>query len=183
MRRRYLWIVIGILSFAALFRVAVVHWLPNDTPGDGIVYAQMARNVLEQHVYSHASQPPFPPSLIRLPGYPLFLAGIYAVFGHGNNTAVRIAQVIIDTATCALIAVIAFLWVPREERKITAAVGALLLAAICPFTVIYVSTILTEVITSFLAVLMCLMATLAFQARDRTIACEMPRVRRVTRNR
>jgi hypothetical protein len=156
-----------LLVIAFGFRLFIALRLPNDTPDDGRVYAQIARNVLEQHVYSHASQPPFAASFIRLPGYPLFLAGLYVVFGHGNNTAVRIAQAFIDTATCALVALIAFLWVPSEPRKVSAALGALLLAAICPFTTIYVSTILTEVITSFLAVSMCLLATLAFQSTSR----------------
>jgi len=170
-RRRRVWFACALLLVVAFgFRLFIALRLPNDTPDDGRVYAQIARNVLDRHVYSHDSQPPFAPSLIRLPGYPLFLAGLYAVFGHDNNTAVRIAQAIIDTATCALVAVVAFLWVPREERKTTAAIAALSLAAICPFTAVYVSTILTEVITSFLAVLMCLLATLAFQARGRTRA-------------
>jgi hypothetical protein len=167
-RRRRLWFACALLLVIAFgFRLFIALRLPNDNPDDGRVYAQIARNVLEQHVYSHASQPPYAPSFIRLPGYPLFLAGLYVVFGHENNTAVRIAQVIIDTATCALVALIAFLWVPYERRKVSAALGALLLAAICPFTTIYVSTILTEVITSFLAVSMCLLATLAFQSTSR----------------
>jgi len=167
-RRRRFWLACALLLVTAFgFRLFVALRLPNDTPDDGRVYAQIARNVLEQHVYSHDSQPPFAPSLIRLPGYPLFLAGLYAVFGHANNTAVRIAQALIDTATCALIALMAFLWAPDKQRKGAAALGALFLAAVCPFTTIYVSTILTEVITSFLAVAMCLLATLAFQATNR----------------
>src|SRR6476469_9167483 len=93
------WIVfLAILILAAAFRISVAHWLPNDSPDDGKTYAQIARNVLEQHVYSHETEAPYDPSLIRLPGYPLFLASIYAVFGHGDNTAVRIAQALIDTA-------------------------------------------------------------------------------------
>ncbi|HBB87469.1 MAG TPA: hypothetical protein DC047_07635, partial [Blastocatellia bacterium] len=99
-----------LLTAAFCFRVMVARFLPNDAPFDGKVYAQIARNVLEQHVYSHAVEPPYDPSLIRLPGYPLFLAGIYAVFGHGDNTAVRIAQALIDTVSCALIALLAFYW-------------------------------------------------------------------------
>ena len=76
----------GILTFALLltaafcFRVSVARLLPNDEPGDSKIYTQIARNVLEQHVYSHATEPPFEPSLIRLPGYPLFLAGILRRF-------------------------------------------------------------------------------------------------------
>jgi len=158
------WLLIGaLLLVAAAFRVAVAHWWPNDAPDDGRVYAQMARNVLEQHLFSHDSQPPYSPSLIRLPGYPGFLAGIYSVFGHTNNGAVRIIQALIDTATCALIALLAFFWQPDEKKKRTTAIAALALAAVCPFTTIYTATILTEVLTNFLMVAMFVAVTIAFK--------------------
>ena len=156
-------ILVGFLLLACAFRIAVAHWLPNDAPDDGRVYAQMARNVLEQHVYSHDAQPPFEPSLIRLPGYPLFLAGVYSIFGHTNNGAVRIVQALIDTATCGLIALLAFYWQPDEKKKVTSAIVALALAAICPFTTIYAATILTEVLTNFLMIAMFVAVTLAFR--------------------
>src|ERR1044072_931220 len=101
--------VYALLVLVALgFRLFVALRLPNDEPDDGRVYSQLARNILEQHVYSHESQAPYAPSIIRLPGYPLFLAGVYAVFGHGNDTAVRVVQAVIDTLTCGLIALVAF---------------------------------------------------------------------------
>ncbi|HVS20308.1 MAG TPA: hypothetical protein VHD88_00595, partial [Pyrinomonadaceae bacterium] len=162
--QRKKWLVfLALLAFAATFRIAVAHHWPNDSPDDGRVYAQIARNVLEQHVYSHETEAPYDPSLIRLPGYPLFLAAIYKVFGHGNNGAVRIVQALIDTATCALIALLAFYWQPDEKRKRATALAALALAAVCPFTTIYAATILTEVPTMFLAVAMCVAATVAFR--------------------
>jgi hypothetical protein len=160
----------GILVYALLlmaafsFRVAVARLLPNDEPLDGKVYAQIAKNLLEQHTYSHATEAPYDPSIIRLPGYPLFIAGIYSAFGHGDDMAVRIVQALLDTATCALIALIAFLWEPDEKLKRRTAIAALALAAFCPFTTIYVATILTETPTTFLAVAMCLTATLALKA-------------------
>ena len=104
-----------LLTAAFSFRVAIARLLPNDAPDDGRLYAQIARNLLEQHVYSIETEPPYAPTLIRLPGYPLFLAGVYSVFGHGDNTAVRMAQALIDTATCALIALVAFFWEPDEK--------------------------------------------------------------------
>lgn len=161
-------IVYGLILLVALsFRFSVAHFLPNDDPDDGKMYAQMARNLLEQHVFSHATEPPYEPSLIRLPGYPLLLAGIYAIAGHTNNSAVREFQALVDTATCALVALVAFYWEPDPERKRAASIGALILAAICPFTTIYVATILTETVTSFLAVAITLAATLAFMALNR----------------
>jgi hypothetical protein len=165
---RRIWLAYALLLLIAFgFRFFVARHLPNDTPDDGRTYSQIARNVLEQHVYSHAETAPYDPSLIRLPGYPLFLAAIYSVFGHANNTAVRIAQALIDTATCFLIALVAFLWAPDEMRKHASSIAALALAAVCPFTTIYVATILTEIPTNFLAVAMCLAAALAFRASTR----------------
>jgi 4-amino-4-deoxy-L-arabinose transferase-like glycosyltransferase len=156
-------VFLGLLIVAGIFRIAVAHYLPNDAPDDSKTYARIARNLLEQHSYSDAEAQPYEPTLIRLPGYPLFLAAVYKVFGHGNNGAVRIVQALIDTATCGLIALLAFYWEPDEERKRATAVVALALAAVCPFTAIYSATVLTEVPTMFLAVAMCVAATVAFR--------------------
>src|SRR5260370_13285094 len=163
MKRREYWVVFILLLVAAGFRLAVAHWLPNDAPDDGCVYAQIARNVVEQHVYSLETQPPYDPTLIRLPGYPLLLASIYSIFGHANNGAVRIVQALIDTATCALVALLAFYWQPDEKRKRATAIAALALAAVCPFTTIYAGTILTEVPVTFLVMTMFLAATIGFR--------------------
>jgi hypothetical protein len=163
-KRNGVLVYVLLLTAAFSLRVAVARLLPTDAPDDGRVYAQIARNVLEQHSYSHETEPPYLPTLIRLPGYPLFIAGIYSIFGHGDNTAVRIVQALIDTASCALIALIAFYWEPDERRKRRSSIAALALAAVCPFTTIYVATILTETLTMFFAVAMCLTATLALRA-------------------
>jgi len=173
MSKKRLWSGYALLLLIALgFRLFVALRLPNDEPDDGRVYAQLARNVLEQHVYSHESQPPYVASIIRLPGYPLFLAAVYKVFGHANNTAVRVVEAVIDTFTCVLIALVAFEWAIDAERRHRAALIAFALAAVCPFTVIYTATILTEVWASFLAVAMVLTATFAFKAtvRKRVLA-------------
>jgi len=165
-----IWIVCLLLLVTSVtFRLYIAVRLPNDTPDDGRVYAQFARNLLEQHVFSADSEPPYAPSFIRLPGYPLFLAALYSVFGHSNNTAVRVADALIDTATCVLVALLAYCWMPDATRKRFAATASLAFAALCPFTAIYVATILTEVPTSFLAVLACLTATLAFKSSRRSL--------------
>src|SRR5438552_17984566 len=98
------WIVfLGLLIIAGTFRIFVAHHRPNDAPRDSKTYARIARNVLEQHSYSDSAAPPYEPTLLRLPGYPLFLAAVYKVLGHGNNGAVRIVQALVDTGTCGLI--------------------------------------------------------------------------------
>jgi len=165
---RKVWIAYVLLFLVALgFRLFVALRLPNDTPGDGVIYAQIARNVLEQHVYSHETQAPFIPSIIRLPGYPLLLAGVYALFGHGNNIAVRVFQAMLDTITACLVALLAYLWTTDSLMKHRAAVAAFVLAAMCPFTTIYVATILTEVPTNLLIILLALLVTLALRHQSR----------------
>jgi hypothetical protein len=169
--RRRKWFPFALIALALLVtlasRVAIARYLANDDPDDGRVYARIATNLLEHHVFSHLDEEPYPPSLIRLPGYPLFLAAIYSVFGHGNNTAVRVVQAVFDTATCALIFLIAWNWVQDEKRRARAAWSAFALAALCPFTAIYVATILTETLTTFFMVAMTLAATYAFKAQTR----------------
>lgn len=162
-RNRWMFFLM-LIAIAATFRIVVAHRWPNDQPDDGKMYSQIARNVLEQHVYSHETEAPFDPSFIRLPGYPLFLASIYAVFGHTNNGAVRIVQALVDTASCGLVGLLAFYWQPDESRKRVTAIAALALAAVNPFTTIYSATILTEVPTIFLALATCVAATKAFRA-------------------
>jgi signal transduction histidine kinase len=165
-KRNGILVYVLLLVVAFSFRAAVAHFLANDSPDDGKVYAQIARNLLEQHVYSHETEAPYAPTLIRLPGYPLLLAGVYSLFGHNDNAAVRLVQALIDTATCGLIALVAFQWEPDKKRKRTSSIAALALAAVCPFTTIYVATILTETPTMFLAVAATLTATLALKANN-----------------
>ncbi|HKZ00662.1 MAG TPA: glycosyltransferase family 39 protein [Pyrinomonadaceae bacterium] len=162
---RRFWIVCLLLLLVAFaFRFAVTRYIEVDDPDDSKVYAQIARNLLEQRGYSHSTGPPYAPSLVRVPGYPLFLAGVYWLFGQANDNAVRIAQALLDTATCGLLALLAFYWEPEGSRKRAAAIAALALAAVCPFSAIYTATILTETPTILLAVLTCLSAVYAFRA-------------------
>jgi hypothetical protein len=163
-KRNGILVYVLLLVVAFSFRAAFARFLANDTPEDGKVYSQIARNLLEHHVYSHETEAPYAPTLIRLPGYPLLLAGVYSLFGRDDNAAVRLVQALIDTATCGLIALVAFQWEPDKKRKRASSIAALALAAICPFTTIYVATILTETSTMFVAVAAVLTATLALKA-------------------
>ncbi|MBZ5553979.1 MAG: glycosyltransferase family 39 protein [Acidobacteriia bacterium] len=122
--------------------------------GDSPIYEAYARNLLQYGVYSHLEpqdQQPPAPTLTRAPGYPLFLAALFALTGHGNETAVRIVQALLDTLTCVLIAIIVFSLSTGElagRRRL--AQRALLLAALCPFVANYAASILAEVPTTLL---------------------------------
>lgn len=165
--KRYI-IIAVFLTLAGLgFRLYLALRLPNDEPDDGRLYARIAMNVIAHRSYSIETEEPYSPTYIRVPGYPLFLAAVYSVFGHENNRAVRVIQAVIDTGTCWLIAWLAIAWAPlawstRQRRLLMLiTLGA---AASCPFSAIYVTTILTEVPTTFLVTACALTGSLAMKS-------------------
>jgi len=105
--------------------------------GDSLLYGDIAKSWMTRGVYGFAASGE--PTLIRLPGYPLFLAACFRVFGMEHYTAVMYVQCAVDLATCLLVAALA----GRLFGK-RAGLAALWLAALCPFTANYVAAPLTE---------------------------------------
>src|SRR5262249_212618 len=126
-------IVIVLLLAGLAFRLFLAIHLPTDEADDGRLYARMATNLLDHHSYSVEIAEPFEPTYIRMPGYPLFIAGCYLAFGRDNNRAVRITQAFLDTFTCWLVGLLAFCWVPVSwsitRRRISLIVGTALAVA------------------------------------------------------
>jgi Dolichyl-phosphate-mannose-protein mannosyltransferase len=132
--------VLCALAAGTALRLWFVHAFPQ-IQGDTLLYADIARNWLAHGIYgrSVAHPPTIAPTLVRLPGYPAFLALCFAVFGPQNYSAVLYLQVVIDLAACLLIA--------DFVRRICgpgAGMAALWLAVLCPFTANYVAMPLTE---------------------------------------
>jgi hypothetical protein len=136
------------------------------TPDDDTdVYAELAGNLFGHGIYGIASNGVIDPTLIRLPGYPLFLALVFKLFGWGNFNAVLLVQIGVDLLGCWLIA--SFV---RENVSRRAGTAALAIAALCPFTASYATTALTECLSIF-AVSLALWSSgrlLRAQAEDRT---------------
>jgi 4-amino-4-deoxy-L-arabinose transferase-like glycosyltransferase len=113
--------------------------------GDTLLYGGIARNWMQHGVYGFASSPAGPiPTLIRLPGYPLFLVLCFRVFGVEHYDAVMYLQCVIDLGTCVLIAALA-----KRLFGERAAMAALWLSALCPFMAAYPAAPLTEVLTLY----------------------------------
>jgi hypothetical protein len=162
-------IVLPLLGLALALRLTLAVALPNDEPDDGRMYARLAHNLLEHGIYSVDEKPPYSATYDRVPGYPLFLAVVYKLFGDGNNLAVRVVQALIDALTCVGAGLVAALWSPREwddARRRRAGLWALGLAAVCSFVAIYVTTILTETLAMALGMAVLIAATCAFAAAD-----------------
>jgi hypothetical protein len=106
---------------------------------------------------------------IRVPGYPAFLAIIYALIGRtGESTRfwVMLAQVGLDLITCLVTAGLAALLISgiatRGNTK-RVFIAALWLASLCPFTANYTAVPLTEIFAIFWTALSCRVLVVAFR--------------------
>jgi 4-amino-4-deoxy-L-arabinose transferase-like glycosyltransferase len=124
--------------------------------GDTLIYGDIAKNWMEHGVYGFFQSATGPlPTLIRLPGYPIFLMGCFRLFGVDHYTAVMYVQAGIDLLTCLILSALAGRLFGRR-----AAIATLWLSALCPFTASYVAAGLTETLS-----LTCI--ALAFYALER----------------
>ncbi len=169
---RRLWMVFAV---AAMIRVAFLAWLffyPSGmfADGDSHGYHKLALSII--HYGTFSTEPPIPhalpdyvkpvesviyaaplaPDEFRTPGYPGFLALIYAV-GGTPFTAVAIQSLILSLLLIWLTVVLAF-----RLFGMRAAIAAGVLAALEPLSLIYSNEIMAD--TPF--VLMVLAATMAF---------------------
>src|ERR1700741_1263446 len=124
--------------------------------GDTVLYEQFATNWLKLGKFAMDMGGQATPVDLRMPGYPAFLAIVYALTGRTGEAArmpVMLAQVLVDLAACVVIAALAALLAgmcgPKANTKRVFMV-ALWLAVLCPFTANYVAVPLTEVWAVFL---------------------------------
>ena len=119
---------------------------------DSRVYADLATNWLQHGIYgqTQANQQGthIVPTDTRLPGYPTFLAAIFWLFGAGNLRAVLLTQILLDLATCLIVADLA-----RRVISDLAARIAFVMAALCPFLANYAAAALTETLEIFFTAL------------------------------
>jgi len=132
--------------------------------GDTQVYGDIAKNLLlhGRYALTLGSGQAFS-TLIRLPGYPLFLAFCFKLFGRGNYTAVVLLQIAMELLGCLLLADVSLRIAPARYAA-RAAHATLWLAALCPFTAIYAANPLTECPTLF-AIALALWSVSRFQQR------------------
>ena len=115
---------------------------------DSFVYGDIAKNWLQHGIYGLTGISDISPTYIRLPGYPAFLAGVFAIFGMEHYRAVLLLQLLVDLGTCLLTADLARRMVSPRAARI-----AFLLTALCPFLANYAANALTETWEVFFTVL------------------------------
>ena len=141
--RRNLGFFLAVSAAALLLRLIFVIRFPG-VVNDSFVYGDIAKNWLEHGIYGLSGTQEISPTYIRLPGYPAFLALVFAIFGMEHYRAVLGVQVVVDLMTCFISASIA-----RRQLGPGPAKTAFVLAALCPFLADYSAAALTETLEVF----------------------------------
>jgi len=123
-----------------------------DLHGDPLIYGGLAKNLVLHGSYAlTGGGGELCPTLIRLPGYPLFLALCFRFFGMENYVSAAWVQIALELAGCLLLADFAGRIARRSGTGFSrgAAHATLWLAALCPFTAVYSAEPLAESLTLF----------------------------------
>lgn len=137
------WLLLLALAAGAALRLWFIHAYPQ-VEGDPLIYGDIAKNWMLHGTYGMTQGHRIDPTLIRLPGYPLFLMLCFRLFGIEHYHAVMYFQVVFDLGTCLLIGALA-----RRIWNDRAGWWALWLAALCPFTANFAAVPLTETLELF----------------------------------
>ena len=145
------------LLAGALLRIWMLRHFYEVT-GDALIYGGIAKNLLLYGRYAlTVGTGETYPTLIRLPGYPLFLAMCFKLFGLENYAAAAWVQIALELAGCLLLADFARRVAPTRLSR-GAGHFTLWLAVLCPFTAVYAANPLTEGPTLFVIALAMWMA-------------------------
>jgi Dolichyl-phosphate-mannose-protein mannosyltransferase len=121
--------------------------------GDSLIYGGIAKNLLLHGRFAlTVGTGETYSTLIRLPGYPFFLAMCFRVFGMENYASAAWVQIALELLGCLLLADLVRRIAP-DGLKQGAAHCTLWLAALCPFTAIYSANPLSEAPTLFVLAL------------------------------
>jgi hypothetical protein len=105
-----------------LLRIFFVLKFPVGTSGDAPFYIDLAWNWLKIHIYGLEVNGQLTPVDVRAPGYPAFLAAIFAFAGNSPRAALLV-QAVVDLGTCFLIALIAARWRRRKRGSVLPSPG------------------------------------------------------------
>lgn len=170
LRRSLVIIALVALAHAALYIVYQQgEWQSTSAWTDQRGYQRLGASLATTGTFTrYADASLFVPEVIRTPGYPMFVALIYLLFGVGNDLAVAIAQAFVYAAICVMV----FFLARRAAGDRAGIIAAAMTALYSPLPY-FGSLILTELWTAFAAtaaILVCLRAAQHGGLRDHALA-------------
>ncbi|MEO8725257.1 MAG: glycosyltransferase family 39 protein [Acidobacteriaceae bacterium] len=117
--------------------------------GDSLVYGDIAANWVRHGIYGFSELGEIRPTLVRLPGYPGFLALCFKLFGVEHYHAVMFVQAGADLVTAFVLAATAWEVLPASGLRGRATLTAFAVYCLFPYTANFVATPLSETMTLF----------------------------------
>jgi hypothetical protein len=116
--------------------------------GDSLIYGGLGKTLLDGRYGLEMLGTTISPTLIRLPGYPLYLALCFRFLGMEDYFRATLPQIFLELLGCLLLADFAGRIAPPHLRR-GARLTTLWIACLCPFTASYAVVPLTESLTLF----------------------------------
>lgn len=126
------------LAAGAVLRLLLI-WFPRTFDDDTSTYSELGTNLLRHGIYGVRQGGVLVPSLIRMPGYPIFLGMM-----GGHLQVALLAQAAIDLFGCWLLYLFAARHISERAGEIVLA-----LSTLCIFTAAYAATGLAESLSIF----------------------------------
>jgi len=135
-----------IFIFGLLLRLGYVLFFPQIDVhrGDSFSYKSIAENILVKHSYSRDGKGP---DVFWAPGYPLFISGVYKIFGM-DDSAVRIIQSLLS----ALVILMVY-YLGKKIFNANAGIFSAMITAVYPGFIGYSGLLLPQVLSMFLTTL------------------------------
>ena len=153
-----------ILLLALAVRVGFVIAFPD--PLDETRYRPIAVNILEGNGFSSDASAPYSASEAATPAYPLFIAGVYAVFGR-SVYALALSQALLDLSTCVLVGFLSHSLAPAPLKARAAVWGVTIYGILSWPTIVWVPRVYAETLTLFFTTLTIALCTLAMRHGSR----------------
>jgi len=116
--------------------------------GDSLIYGGLGKTLLDGRYGLEMLGTTISPTLIRLPGYPLYLALCFRFLGMEDYFRATLPQIFLELLGCLLLADFAGRIAPPHLKR-GARLATLWIACLCPFTASYAVVPLTESLTLF----------------------------------
>ena len=133
----------GIIGAAFFIKLLLAFFLPSEIRSDSLVYHSLAQSIINTGTYAFEGKI----TGIIAPGYPMFLSGLYFIFGP-EQFYVKIIQSLLEIFTCLLFFKVCLNYFDNRKSLI-----ALAIFAFFPSNILFSQTILTEPLFGFMAIL------------------------------
>ncbi len=149
--------ILIIVLIGLILRIAFCLLVPVPVTKDSYGYNKLALSLASGNGLAYDMKNP---TLFRGPVYPLFLSGIYSIFGY-NFTIARIAQSLLGAAMCLV-----FFYLSRQYLDKTLSKQVLIALALHPVLIALSSSLLSELLFTFLLGLSAIALTYGFGKKN-----------------